>query len=359
MPKSVYVYYSGPTDKTGKAIADELGAGHGKKLPSTAKTDVCICWGCKTKDKTNTGNMDVLNHPDKIRDNRNKFKTLQLLKKANVNVADFLDAQYVMKAIDDKKSPVHLPLIGRTYYHQGGKGFWTCMTKGQVDTAIKQGAQYFQNYLPITTEYRLHVFKDRVINHQKKTPRDNMAQAFEEQHLERILHNAEKNGKKLDENTAKHILADLGKRQENPDQIIKSNTRGWKFSQVKSAKKALEDIAIAAVKAIGLDFGAVDCCELEDGGVAIIEVNTGPGLQGTSFEAYIAAFGEYLKPAPKKTEVKAKAVGVGSPSPAQAKTGKSGKVDAGTLRHMAEMLEHADDVEADAINSVFRKMFGK
>jgi len=360
MAKSAYVYYSGPTDKTGTAIAEALKAGHGKKLPNAIKTDVCICWGCKTKEKTNTGKMDVLNHPDKIRDNRNKFKTLQTLKNAKVAVGDFCSASDVMKELDNKKSMINLPLIGRTNYHQGGKGFWTCMTRGQVKTAVDQGAQYFQNYMAIVTEYRLHVFKDRVINHQKKTPRNNMAEAYQEQHADRIVHNAKKKGVTLDEQTLNHVLGDLGKRQENPDQIIKSNTRGWKFSQVKSVKKPLEDIAIAAVKAIGLDFGAVDCCELEDGSVAIIEVNTGPGLAGTSFEAYIEAFKKHLAPAPKKVVAKAKAVGASAPvsTPTSAKTGSKKKVDPNALRTMADLLEHADDEEADAINSVFKKMLG-
>jgi len=356
MPKSVYIYYSGPTDKTGKAIADALKAGHGTKLPSNTKTDICICWGCKTKDSVNTGKMDVLNHPNKIRDNRNKLKTLGLLKASKINVGDYIEAAGVMKALGNSKSDVVLPLVGRTNYHQGGKGFWMCMTQGQVKTAIDQGAQYFQNYMAIVTEYRLHVFRGQVINHQKKTPRDNMAQAFQEQHLDRIAHNAEKKGVKLDKATMEHVLGDLGKRQENPDQIIKSNTRGWKFSQVKNVGKPLEDVAIAAVKAIGLDFGAVDCCELEDGSVAVIEVNTGPGLQGTSFDAYISAFREYLKPAPKK--IIAKATSVGASTPAKAKTGSNKRVDPSTLRTMADMLEHADDAEAATINSVFQKMLG-
>ena len=353
MAKDVYVYYSGPTDTTGKAIADALKAKHGNKKPATTNDGVCICWGCKTKEGVNMGKLTVLNHPDKIRDNRNKFKTLQVLKAAKINVADFVDAGGVMKELDKKNGTIVLPLVGRTRYHQGGKGFWTCLTKGQVKKAIDQGAQYFQNYLAVADEYRLHVFQGNVINAQRKTERSNMAEAFTEQHAERIKNNAAKSGVKLDEKTMAHVLGDIGKRQENPDQIIKSNTRGWKFSQVKTVKPELQKIAIDAIKAVGLDFGAVDCCILEDNSVAIIEVNTGPGLSGSSFDAYITAFTAFLKPASKK-EVAPKTTKV---EVAGVSISKKKKVDPGTLRHMADMLELADDAEADAINSVFSKMF--
>lgn len=355
MTKHVYVYYSGPTDTTGKNIAEALKASHGKVKPANTKTGVCICWGCKTKESLNMGTLKVLNHPDKIKANRNKYTTLQLLRKAKVNVADFTSADKVMAELNRKQSSIVLPLVGRTNYHQGGKGFWTCLTRGQVKRAIDQGAQYFQNYMDVKTEYRLHVFGGEMINAQKKTERKNMAQAYTEQHTERIKHNAEKKGTKLDEATMQHVLGDLGSRQENPDQIIKSNTRGWKFSQIKSVKSDLQDEAVKALKAVGLDFGAVDCCVLEDDSVAIIEINTGPGLSGSSFDAYIAAFKDYLKPktaavrttAAKPAELKAASVG------SKTKT----RVNSGTLRHMADMLDFADNDEAEAINSVFGKMF--
>ncbi len=358
MGKDVYVYYSGPTDTTGKNIAEALKAGHGKKKPAGTKKLTVICWGCKTSEKINMGNHVVLNHPDKIMDNRNKFKTLKTLDKAGVSVAPFVEASKVMAAIDNTSSPITLPLIGRTNYHQGGKGLWACLTRGMVEIAINEGAQYFQNFMDVKTEYRLHVFQGEIINFQKKVPRKNMEQAFTEQYGERIKHNAEKAGKKVDEETLKLVLSDVGKRNlAHPDQIVKSNTRGWKFSQVKNATPALEKVAIDAVKAIGLDFGAVDCCILNGGNVAIIEVNTGPGLSGSSFDAYVAAFKDFLKPKKETaTASSPKFATTNANTPVSASVKK--RVDPGTLRHMADLLEHADDDEATAINNVFNKMFG-
>ena len=58
---------------------------------------------------------------------------------------------------------------------------------------------------------------------------------------------------------------------------------------------ALRTAALAAVRAIGLDFGAVDCATSHDGGAFIIEVNTGPGLQGVALERYTAAFAAWFR----------------------------------------------------------------
>jgi len=86
-----------------------------------------------------------------------------------------------------------------------------------------------------------------------------------------------------------------------PDLVVRSNKRGWKFnridiSNIASSQKLtdMETAAKNAVKSIGLDFGAVDCAIDEEGEVQVIEVNTGPGLQGSTFNAYMVAIKEYL-----------------------------------------------------------------
>jgi len=364
MAKDVYIYYSGPTDDTGRKLAEALNAKHGKVKPSVAKDMIVIGWGCKTDSSTNMGSHTVLNHPNNIRTNRNKFETLKILENAGVPVSNYVPAKDVLGALDNAKSPVNIPLIGRKKYHQGGKGFWACMCKGHIRTAIGQGAEYFQNYLDIKDEYRIHVFKGKVINMQKKTERTNMTEAFKEQHGARIADVAAKNKIKLDQKTTDYILENLGKRLEHPDQIIKSNTRGWKFSQVKTVKKELTEAAVNAVKAIGLDFGAVDCCLTDDGKPYIIEVNTGPGLQGTSFGAYVSAFKEEItlinKPAAKKVETaplsKTKPAAMVA---AVAATGGSVKQNlAAKAALMSEMIANADENEAAALQSVLKKMWG-
>jgi glutathione synthase/RimK-type ligase-like ATP-grasp enzyme len=364
MAKNTYIYYSGPTDDTGKRIADALGAQHGKVKPAGNDSMVVIGWGCKTKDRVALKQHSVINHPDFIRTNRNKFETLKVLENSGVPVAAFADSDGIIATLDNDRSVINLPVVGRRKFHQGGKGFWACLTKGQVRIAIQQGAEYFQNYLHIVDEYRLHVFQGKIINMQKKVQRNNMTRAYQEQHGTRIANIADKNKVNLDKQTMDYVLENLGKREERPDQIIKSNTRGWKFSQIKTVKTELKEAAINAVKAIGLDFGAVDCCIVENGNPYIIEVNTGPGLQGTSFDAYVKTFKDAIaainKPAVKKTVTAAssKAAPVGKTVGASVTGGPVKRDLAAKAAFMSEMIANADEDEAAALQSVLKKMWG-
>lgn len=50
------------------------------------------------------------------------------------------------------------------------------------------------------------------------------------------------------------------------------------------------EAALACVTHLGLDFGAVDLIETANGHTFILEVNTAPGLEGTTLENYRVAF---------------------------------------------------------------------
>lgn len=47
-----------------------------------------------------------------------------------------------------------------------------------------------------------------------------------------------------------------------------------------------DNLAMSAVKALGLDFGAVDIVEDKDGKLFVLEVNTAPGLEGQTITTY-------------------------------------------------------------------------
>ena len=358
--EDVYIYYSGATDVTGKKLQDALGITGGADKPADKK--LVIGWGAKTKkNMTFPAGVDVMNHPNQIKDNRNKFTTLQTLAASKVNVAKFVDAEHVKASLKNKDG-VSLPLVGRTNFHQGGKGFWLCLTMTHLDNAIKEGAQYFQNYIDIVDEYRLHIFEGECIYAVKKVKRDNMEEAFIEQHGEKIKNIANKQNKIMDEDTLQYALGRLAKGTPNPDMIIRSNTRGWKFSHVKKPDANLVAEAVKALAAIKLNFGAVDCCIDADGKVWIIEINSGPGLQGTPFDAYVAAFEKVIaskgkpevKKAPAKKVPAKKAAVVNGAGGGDKKALMRSKLDL-----MNEMLEVADDDEVDAIQSLWTKMANK
>jgi len=287
---SKYLWYSGATDITGIALAQALGIESGKTKPRNA--NIIIGWGIKTSEAVNLANIKVLNHPDMIRKNRDKLGALNMLK-ANrdlrTNVADYYSSGDIIRAVE--RDGVVFPLIGRKRHHQGGKGLWICLSKGHLEAARSAGADYFQKYIDIVSEYRLHVFCGNIIHAVKKVENTSEV-SWIAQRKEKVTEYATKNNIRLDNSTMDCVLGHMVKEAELPDRIVRSNKRGWKFSGVtlNTIPEALKNAAVKAVSVIGLDFGAVDCAIDTRRHPFIIEVNTGPGLQGTSLEKYVAAF---------------------------------------------------------------------
>ncbi|MBL0687594.1 MAG: hypothetical protein JJV94_07200 [Sulfurospirillum sp.] len=341
--KDVYIWFSGATDITGKTLMEKLNVSGGKTKPTEAKT--VIGWGTKTKTAAVFAkNIKMLNHPNSILNNRNKFGALKKLNASGVPVAKFMNVNNVVNA--------DLPVIGRTNWHQGGKGFWICPTMALVKNAVDEGAQYFQKLIEIKDEYRLHVFNGQVIYSVKKVKRDNMTGAFVAQNKEKIESMAAKNDVTLAPATVDYVLEQVAKQHKEPDMIIRSNTRGWKFSRVTNIMPGLRDAAIASVKALELEFAAVDCCVDVKGDPYIIELNTGPGLKGSALDAYVAALKGAIdkKKATKTTmaTVKVKSAGGKSKTSLEAKAAL-----------MTDMIQNADDTEAEALESIFAKMFSE
>jgi hypothetical protein len=80
--------------------------------------------------------------------------------------------------------------------------------------------------------------------------------------------------------------------------IARSHKNGCRMvpGAIKNMPEAAAAYAIAAVKALRLDFGAVDVYETPDGKPHILEINTAPGLEfKASIDAYTAVFKQFLK----------------------------------------------------------------
>lgn len=76
---------------------------------------------------------------------------------------------------------------------------------------------------------------------------------------------------------------------------IRSWDGGWriKYDGVTS-KQRHRDLAHAAVEALGLQFGAVDIGELDNGSLIVLEVNRAPGLEGGTIDAYANAINNWI-----------------------------------------------------------------
>lgn len=77
---------------------------------------------------------------------------------------------------------------------------------------------------------------------------------------------------------------------------IRSHANGWVFARDGiNPDDSIREHAIAAVTALGLDFGAVDIIwNAHQGQAYVLEVNTAPGLEGSTINAYANKIKELL-----------------------------------------------------------------
>jgi hypothetical protein len=113
---------------------------------------------------------------------------------------------------------------------------------------------YYSKKEDIIAEYRLHMFNGKSIRAGQKIARDN-AHAW-----------------------------------------IRSFDAGWiiSYDGFKSDKD-MREIAASAVKALGLDFGAVDLARKADGSLIVLEVNRAPGIEGGTAEAYARRIVQWVR----------------------------------------------------------------
>lgn len=81
------------------------------------------------------------------------------------------------------------------------------------------------------------------------------------------------------------------------DNLIRNYENGWVFSShLRFYEEDIGDQAIKAVRACGLDFGAVDMLwSNKDRKAYALEVNSAPGIEAGSLDAYAQAFKTKLK----------------------------------------------------------------
>lgn len=214
-----------------------------KTIPVYA--DVAIRWG-STKSFTPSGLE--LNKREAILLSSDKPETRRVLREAKLPVP--------------KESETKFPIIGRSRKHKAGDNFFYCENAEQVEQAKAHGAVYFSEFYPKKNEYRVHVASGRVL-----------LMSVKEGDKTQIIWNKAKSNFKF-----RHM-----RRSEwlNDDKLR---------DICRKAKKA--------VKALGLDFGAVDVMADAGEGHApfvITEVNTAPNLSPLALSKYINYFNEQIE----------------------------------------------------------------
>lgn len=204
------------------------------------ENDVVINWG-------HSKPMWLLNKPSAVAKAVHKVKCFKELQKAGIPIPHFDIWPWLTPSEEQ-------PMIGRLLVKSaGGNGIVVMTDPTQVDTSCKLYTRYIE---PIR-ECRVHVFQDKVIHLQEKKKRKVWA----------------------------------GPRHK----YIRSHQFGWVFINFDvEVPQDAQEIGVAAIKALGLDFGAVDMVQSkQDSKWYVLEVNTAPGLEPCFLEKYLNEFQAY------------------------------------------------------------------
>lgn len=204
-----------------------------------------INWGNSTQ--FDSRNAVVLNKPEAVALAVDKAASLKKWREDGVTVPDFYDS---LVGVD--RSGIYL---ARTVLHgSGGAGIVVVREEDEVPEA-----PLYTRYIPKREEYRIHVAFGRPIFAQQKR-REREAE------------------------------------QDRNQKLIRNYDNGWVFCPV-DIPEDLGDVAVAACKSLGLDFGAADIIRGKYDGIGyVLEFNTAPGLSSpTLLESYGKAFRENIQ----------------------------------------------------------------
>jgi len=130
------------------------------------------------------------------------------------------------------------------------------LTAERTRLEVPSASFYTKGVVGQTTEYRVNVFKDECISYQKKVKVSG---------------------------------------RDDHDPLVRTTEGGWGFEVVEqhSVPSRVDAEAVAAVNALGLDFGGVDVICLSGGIVRVLEVNTAPHLTDYSATKLANALNEW------------------------------------------------------------------
>tara|TARA_R100001086_G_C11848217_1_gene261058 strand:+ start:44323 stop:45105 length:783 start_codon:yes stop_codon:yes gene_type:complete len=211
---------------------------------------VVINWGNSEVQPWADGHT-VLNHPVSVARSSNKHLAFHELSRAEVSIPRYTtDIRHAQYWCDDGYT-----VFCRTKLRgHSGDGIVVANDRDEVVEA-----PLYTRGINLKGEYRVHVFDGEVILYQKKSRR-------------------------VDEDGEVIV-------PENASEYVRNLESGWIYrtGNLKRLER-VEQIALDAIEALELDFGAVDIAMDTEGDVYVLEVNTAPGLGNQdTLEAYTDA----------------------------------------------------------------------
>lgn len=210
--------------------------------------DVVINWGRSER----RFNGEYINKPECVARASNKLDAANIFAEAGVPQPDYTTDRVLAQTWVEEG---HTVVERRLLRGSAGRGI---RLVNPPDGSVGP-APLYTKYVKKALEYRIHVFKGEVIDVQQKKRR-------------------------------------LDVPDEEVNYQIRNHANGWVFARDGVVPPtSVTDAAIAAVASLGLDFGAVDIgYNIHREAPAVYEVNTAPGLEGSTLDAYYSALIRHL-----------------------------------------------------------------
>lgn len=216
--------------------------------------DLIVNWGRSNLPDFPVGR--VLNHPDAVAVCVDKLKTFHAFTEHNVPTVEWTQSPAVADGWCQAGAVAVAGLARVSLHGRGGVGIVPFYhgTEYGPEGDVFPDAPLYTRYHKRKAEFRVHVLDGKVISLQQK---------------------------KLRDGTEKHDLTF----------IIRNYANGWIFARNDiEVPECVKNAAIAAVRALGLDFGGVDVGWNQSQDRAYVyEVNSAPGIEGTTLEDYANA----------------------------------------------------------------------
>lgn len=237
--------------------------------------DLIINWGCSQRPPHIPEEANVFNSFDAVAVAVDKFKTFESLESFGVAIPDWTDDkeiahEWLLEGFD--------VVVRETVKGHGGEGLSIIEQNHLVDMDEDEifemipNAPLFTKYIPKKKEYRVHVFKHQVIDLTRKA-----------------LH-PDVNPQNVNWKVRNHDNGFIFVR--NTDQVDRF---GFPIPEYDVAPQCVKSVAVKSILALGLDFGAVDVIYNKRRDMAyVLEVNTAPGIEGTTVERYKSAIELFL-----------------------------------------------------------------
>lgn len=252
----VYPYKMG--SKSAKALAEALGCKQIKHTGAPMRFSPpqrIINWGASKFDRDITYGMPVqitLNHPSRVVIACNKLTAFQrLATDETINFPSWTSNSNTAYSwwVDGSEVVIRTKLTGHS-----GDGIILSSSLPKDDDSWITTAPLYTRYIKKKSEFRVHVVRNEVIDIQQK----------------------------------KKSSTFVGE----ADTRIRNHQNGWVYCRENlEIPNDLKEQAIKSVRALGLDFGAVDLIYNQHQNKSyVLEVNCAPGLEGATVDKYKEAF---------------------------------------------------------------------